>query len=357
MNNNISASADKNHMPILSEGRHKYGQYGWVCLSNEEIERLVIDLGPDEVARCIAYIDKATQATGNKNNWKDWNLVIRKCSKEDWEAKRTIARSPEAIFRMIADRQCRRHQAERGEDWPTFSAPAVSRYPNILAELDGSGRWLDYIARCAEVSQPIMAAVMVNNGELKTQELSRLAQSFGCKPEYLASPELSLVDPSTNKGRARLRRLKELVAQTEGLDCFLYRIHSKDVLPALERGQPVTYAAYRWACRNLQDVLEQRARDVARQQLTRTTELPEAKTAGLDVQVQLARAKAELRKRTTRLAEIRKFAASVKVGEEYAKAVDLFALETLSAQDLFSAFILAINYGRAIGYKAAKGEL
>lgn len=270
---------------------------------------------------------------------------------------RAPAQSPEAIYQEIAARQCRRHQAERGEDWPTFPLPAVSWYPNILAELDGSGRWLDYIARCAEVSQPIMAAVMVNNGELKTQELSRLAQSFGCKPEYLASPELSLVDPSTNKGRARLRRLKELVAQTEGLDCFLYRIHSKDVLPALERGQPVTYAAYRWACRNLQDVLEQRARDVARQQRTRTTELPEAKTAGLDVQVQLARAKAELRKRTTRLAEIRKFAASVKVGEEYAKAVDLFALETLSAQDLFSVFILAINYGRAIGYKAAKGEL
>ena len=357
MNNNISASADKNHMPILSEGRHKYGQYGWVCLSNEEIERLVIDLGPDEVARCIAYIDKATQATGNKNNWKDWNLVIRKCSKEDWEAKRTIARSPEAIFRMIADRQCRRHQAERGEDWPTFSAPAVSRYPNILAELDGSGRWLDYIARCAEVSQPIMAAVMVNNGELKAQELRRLARSFGCRPEYLSSPELSLVDPSTNKGRARLHRLKELVEQTEGLDCFFYRIHSKDVLPALESGQPVTYAAYRWACRNLQDVLEQRARDSAGQQRIRTAELPEVKAAGPGIQVQIARAKEEHRKRTARLAEIRKFAAGVEAGEEYAKPVDLLALETLSARDLFSAFVLAIDYGRAIGYKSAKGEI
>lgn len=273
------------------------------------------------------------------------------------------ARSPESIYQVIADRQCRRHQAERGEDWPTFLFPPVSHYPNILAELDGSGRWLDYIARCAEVSQPVMAAVMVNNEGLSFQELSRLARDFKCKPSYLASPELSLVDPSTNKGRARLRRLKELVEQTAGLDCFLYRLHSKDVLPALERGQPVTYAAYRWACQKLQDVLDQQARDTARQQRIRTCGLSadwdakEDTPATLGVKIQLARTQAELRKRTTRLAEIRKFAASVKVGEEYAKAVDLFALETLSAQNLFSAFILAINYGRAIGYKAAKGEL
>lgn len=357
MSNNISVSAVKNHTPLPPEGRRKRGQHGWVRLTDEEMERLTRDLGPEELARCITYIDEAAQTTGNKNKWKDWNLVIRKCSKEGWGAEQATTCSPESIFRIIADRQCHRHQAERGEDWPTFSTPAASRYPNILAEMDGSGRWLDHVARCAEVSQPIMAAVMVNNGELKAQELRRLARSFGCRPEYLSSPELSLVDPSTNKGRARLHRLKELVEQTEGLDCFFYRIHSKDVLPALESGQPVTYAAYRWACRNLQDVLEQRARDVARQQRTRTTELPEAKTAGLDVRVQLARAKAELRKRTTRLAEIRKFAASVKVGEEYAKPIDLLALETLSARDLFSAFILAIDYGRAIGYKAAMGEL
>ena len=74
---------------------------------------------------------------------------------------RAPAQSPEAIYQEIAVRQCRRHQTERGEDWPTCPPPAASRYPNILAELDGSGRWLDHIARCAEVSQPIMAAVMV----------------------------------------------------------------------------------------------------------------------------------------------------------------------------------------------------
>ena len=357
MSNNISVSAVKNHTPCPPEGRRKRGQHGWVRLTDEEMDRLTRDLGPDELARCITYVDEAAQTTGNKNNWKDWNLVIRKCNKEGWESEQATARSPEVIFRMIADRQCRRHQAERGEDWPTFSTPAASRYPNILAELDGSGRWLDHIAQCAEVSQPIMAAVMVNNGELKAQELSQLARSFGCKPEYLSSPKLSLVDPSTNKGRARLHRLKELVEQTEGLDCFFYRIHSKDVLPALESGQPVTYAAYRWACRSLQDVLDRKAREAARHRRTRTAERPEAKAAGPGIQVQLTRANVELRKRATRLAEIRKFAAGVKAGEEYAKPIDLLALETLSARNLFSALILAIDYGRAIGYMAARGEV
>ena len=48
------------------------------------MDRLTRDLGPDELARCITYVDEAAQTTGNKNKWKDWNLVIRKCSKGRW---------------------------------------------------------------------------------------------------------------------------------------------------------------------------------------------------------------------------------------------------------------------------------
>ena len=69
--------------------RHKRGQYGWVRLSDEEMDRLVRDLGPDELNRCITYVDEAAQTTGNKNKWKDWNLVIRKCSKGRWGLERT----------------------------------------------------------------------------------------------------------------------------------------------------------------------------------------------------------------------------------------------------------------------------
>ena len=58
---------------------------------DEEMDRLTRDLGPDELARCITYVDEAAQTTGNKNKWKDWNLVIRKCSKGRWGLERTSA--------------------------------------------------------------------------------------------------------------------------------------------------------------------------------------------------------------------------------------------------------------------------
>ena len=64
--------------------RKKYGKYRWVKLSEQELEALRHDLGDDEVKRCITYIDESAQASGNKNRWKDWNLVIRKCSREGW---------------------------------------------------------------------------------------------------------------------------------------------------------------------------------------------------------------------------------------------------------------------------------
>ena len=62
----------------------KYGQYGWVKLSKEQYSRLVKDFGEAETKRCIAYVDESAQATGNKNKWKDWNLVVRKCHRQNW---------------------------------------------------------------------------------------------------------------------------------------------------------------------------------------------------------------------------------------------------------------------------------
>lgn len=66
------------------ESRHKYSTYGWVLLTDQEYERLLLELGDAELKRCIEYIDESAQATGNKNKWKDWNLVIRRCSKGRW---------------------------------------------------------------------------------------------------------------------------------------------------------------------------------------------------------------------------------------------------------------------------------
>lgn len=68
--------------------KHKYGEYGWVQLSDEQYGSLLRDLGQVELDRCISYIDESAQSSGNKNRWKDWNLVIRRCHREGWGLRR-----------------------------------------------------------------------------------------------------------------------------------------------------------------------------------------------------------------------------------------------------------------------------
>ncbi len=73
--------------------RKKYGQYGWVKLSVEEYNRLLNDFGKTEVERCISYVDEAAQSTGNKNKWRDWNLVIRRCHRDGWGLGKAVDKS------------------------------------------------------------------------------------------------------------------------------------------------------------------------------------------------------------------------------------------------------------------------
>lgn len=69
--------------------RHRYGEYGWVRLSDDEYARLLVDLGEEEMDRSIRYVDESAQSNGNKNRWKDWNLVVRKCAREKWGVRST----------------------------------------------------------------------------------------------------------------------------------------------------------------------------------------------------------------------------------------------------------------------------
>ena len=87
-NENVIINTNKNSITPKKEIRHKYGQYGWVLLTAAQCDKLVADLGEEELNRCIAYIDESAQSNGNKNKWKDWNLVIRKCSREGWGKNR-----------------------------------------------------------------------------------------------------------------------------------------------------------------------------------------------------------------------------------------------------------------------------
>ena len=61
--------------------RHKWGHYKRVLLSDEELDRLKRDLGPDMTNLCIAFIDMRAEG-GYK--CKNWNLAIRNCYREQW---------------------------------------------------------------------------------------------------------------------------------------------------------------------------------------------------------------------------------------------------------------------------------
>ncbi|MGI5927165.1 MAG: hypothetical protein ACOX8A_08320 [Thermacetogeniaceae bacterium] len=77
--------------PPTPPQKHKYGEYGWVKLTDEERSRLIRDLGEVELERCIAYVDESAQRTSNKNKWRDWNLVLRKCNRECWGQQSTTS--------------------------------------------------------------------------------------------------------------------------------------------------------------------------------------------------------------------------------------------------------------------------
>ena len=84
---------EKEESPSERERAHKHGEYGWIRLTETQYRRLLQDLGPAELDRCIQYIDESAQRTGNKNKWKDWNLTIRKCAREGWGKDQSSSRN------------------------------------------------------------------------------------------------------------------------------------------------------------------------------------------------------------------------------------------------------------------------
>ncbi len=93
------------------QARKSYGEFGWVKLTDDEYNRLLNDLGEAEVKRCIAYVDESAQATGNKNKWRDWNLVVRKCHKQGWG----LNQQQKGGYESGVDRLARMYKEEFGE--------------------------------------------------------------------------------------------------------------------------------------------------------------------------------------------------------------------------------------------------
>ena len=140
-------------------------------------------------------------------------------------------------------------------------SPATTKYPNLVAEVVFSRIWLDSFADAANVSMEIMTAVMEDSEELSRAELERMVEWINATEspgylvslEYMASPVLSRIDSSGNKGRWYLRQLKSLhkSAQSIGED---YRVfadstseQTQSLISKMEAGDPIPYSSYRVA--------------------------------------------------------------------------------------------------------------
>lgn len=90
-----STSIDTGSAPAMGAGvcceTQSFGEFGWVKLTAAQYERLKDRLGYEELHRCITYVDEAAQSTGNRNRWKDWYLVLRRCHENQWYEKRHIS--------------------------------------------------------------------------------------------------------------------------------------------------------------------------------------------------------------------------------------------------------------------------
>lgn len=173
----------------------------------------------------------------------------------------------DAYYQQAVDYQRRRHTFG-GYPWPgkPYGAVAVTRYPNILAELEASGYWLKTFAEFAEVSPEIMAAVIEDGEELTDHELQRLAWRWERRGSgFLSAPVLQIVAPDTNKGKRRRRELADLINEAAELpdpveSAYGLRTYWKreaySVYEDLKKGYARTFSDWWWACHAVRKALE-----------------------------------------------------------------------------------------------------
>lgn len=182
---------------------------------------------------------------------------------------------PDTYLKILKAEQ--QAHAQNGYNWPEIAPEQVRTfYPNILLEMHASGWWIDTLAEHAMVSNEIMIAVLQSGEELEVDEFRRLTACFGCAVklgfEYLAGPEIWVVDQSTEIGKEQaqllgdiLQRLPHPIPQRDWSfqKRLQYRMETggsadprifesaKRVYELLRNGKIVSYADWRWAVENM----------------------------------------------------------------------------------------------------------
>lgn len=96
-----------NEIKPSKEQKHRYGEYGQVLLTNSEYERLCEKYGEGYIIQVIQALDESKKMTGNKNKWKDDNLVIQKAIREEWSMLKNIDpyKTPKSMKDEEAERE------------------------------------------------------------------------------------------------------------------------------------------------------------------------------------------------------------------------------------------------------------
>ena len=79
--NNIDSNINLNN---YNDKFNKYGEYGWVKLKPSQYDKLKADFPNVDIDNQIKLLDEYVQSNGNKNKYKDFNLVLRKSIRENW---------------------------------------------------------------------------------------------------------------------------------------------------------------------------------------------------------------------------------------------------------------------------------
>lgn len=66
------------------KAKHKYGEYQRIILTNNEYEKLCDEFGKDFIDNQIVQLDEYVESNNNKNQYKNFNLVLRKSIREGW---------------------------------------------------------------------------------------------------------------------------------------------------------------------------------------------------------------------------------------------------------------------------------
>jgi len=150
-----------------------------------------------------------------------------------------------------------------GGGWRGHTGSARSKYPNLAAELDARDWEIKTAVNAAHVSHEVMAGVIEDGDDLEPLEIARIAQRLGVGSPYLRAPVLSMVDPSTNKGKFKARILERLLKQSKeyGVRLGQTGVNAWATLIEMKRGHPVTYASYAWFTRRLEEELDEYERD------------------------------------------------------------------------------------------------